>query len=546
MTRRSHPLVLVIALAGVGLSAVGAKADPPPTSINLDPEQSVVVPLHTWLTADVELTFPPGIKGPAVLYAAGEVPTDQHGGCRSSLAPESNQPATLTLRRNQGGAMSEPCKTLLNKFWREGGDYYISTGGRYFQISVEEPTAVASYSSPAEPPSHPSWVTPGNDQVYYFGLDGTLQNEKAGAMQPELLALAMQAKSKPLRLYYVKGQRVVALDFTWQKPNTPQAQTVLPAETFGEHCNWLRKKAATSPAKRYLMCVNLVNDGAADTRVYSINFDDADAENGHLWTNKGIDVYVYLKNGRSVEIGLTGSPGHTSAVYVQGTTAAGAETNVAVAAGGEPPAPSLPTGIHVEYQPFAPRVAGTNPLLEITVKQPEGDGTIDVAKFKREYYIEREYGIAIRAGLAALYGPWDKKYETRAGPANNTGNEITVAQDGVPSADFTVGVSFFFGRVGEFSYKPHFSIYTGFAFLSAEAKGAQAMTALMLGPELSIGKDFSLALVGGLRRTEELKDSSLVHSNATSDDLSKATVFGVTPVFGLMANLSPYVWTVGR
>jgi hypothetical protein len=185
--------------------------------------------------------------------------------------------------------------------------------------------------------------------------------------------------------------------------------------------------------------------------------------------------------------------------------------------------------------------------LETTLKKPKSDGTIEeAAKFTHEWYVEREFRAAVRAGLAALFGPLDKKYEIRSTSGNSAGREVVVAQEGVTTGDVTVGLSLFACRVGETGMKPTFSWYFGFSFLTGSAKGADVFTSLITGPELSFGKDFSAALVGGGRRSTTLKDGYSSHSPVSSDNLDQVTTPSVTPVFGIMLNLSPYVWSVGR
>ena len=519
-----------------------------PPEITADTAQVAQVPLLAWLNGRFTFVLPKGTRGSAVLFAAGDVPTDAEKGCRLMPdAPIGVAQPKFTLKRFEPAATpSEQCSALLKKLWASGGSFYMSVQGKYFQLAIELPTQVTAFTSEAPAPTPPGWANQGQYEAYFFGLDGTLQHEPAAAMGPELKLLAENAApGTALRIYYVKETRVIAVDFTWKKLGEPPApKPILDDPAFAAHCQWLRDQAKKSGAQRYVVCANLVQDGWPETTIYPVGFDDPAAANGHLWTNKGIDVYAYLTAGRTAELSMTGSPGLTSTLYVQSAAAGAQQFNAAV--GNPQGAPALPPGVSVAHQPFGPRTAGTNPVLTILLKEPKADDLKEVAKYVSEFYIEREYRLAIRAGIAGLYGPWDKKYETRTVSGNDAGTEIATAQDGVPSADFTVGLSVFTDRVGEFDNQAHFSVYCGLALLSTNARGAEAVTALIVGPELSIGKDFSLALVGGARRTDYLKAGYSVHSPVTSDALDKATVFGLTPVFGIMANLSPYVWTVGR
>ncbi len=193
---------------------------------------------------------------------------------------------------------------------------------------------------------------------------------------------------------------------------------------------------------------------------------------------------------------------------------------------------------------FHPR---PNEFLELKIKLEEKAEKPTEITITKPLRVKRAFRVALRTGIGATYSPLDRKYEARAsGNPNNPGKEVVVAAGdgaGIGNAELMLGVSWFSEDVDSNEYRPVFSMFAGLGVFSAGKTGVDAFTSLVAGPELSLGKDFSFALIAGVRRTEvlegDLKDGSALPAGVDN----VPTVFSVTPTFGLMINLSPYVFS---
>lgn len=166
----------------------------------------------------------------------------------------------------------------------------------------------------------------------------------------------------------------------------------------------------------------------------------------------------------------------------------------------------------------------------------------EVAAYTFPFRVRREYWLALRAGVGMLVGP-NPKYGVRdSGIADNPGKEIFVEDDGTLSGDLLVGLSFYPWPV-DVGYEPAFSWYLGVAIASASEKGVDALTALVTGPELSLGTSFSLGAVGGIRRVDTLSGHVQVGDARPAGATAAPTSQTVAPTFGLLLNLSPSFWS---
>jgi hypothetical protein len=266
-------------------------------------------------------------------------------------------------------------------------------------------------------------------------------------------------------------------------------------------------------------------------------------ENGRLQTdcvdagyaiepNRLIKVHIWRAGGTKLTMTLSGTPGVVSGLY----DATNPPAVAARAAGCELP-PIQTT------QSFAPRKEEFIDL-KFTVTNPT---STDLSfEFSQPFRVKRAYRYALRTGLAGMWAPWDRKYAAReSGDPANPGKEVVVEQGadgGITTASLTLGLSIFAATIDNYSLRPTFSWYFGLGLLSGNAKGVDAMTSAVTGPEISFGKDFSVALVAGAARTRKL-DQGLVPGSALPQGESEVpTTFAFTPAFGVMLNLAPYVW----
>jgi hypothetical protein len=188
---------------------------------------------------------------------------------------------------------------------------------------------------------------------------------------------------------------------------------------------------------------------------------------------------------------------------------------------------------------FRGRKAGQTVKLVITLTDTAGKTEI----IERTYDVTAVYVAAIRFGFAGLVSPWEQEYSTRAAadPANNPGRVIT-SEAGASSplfhTELVTSVSAFFTPVYEGEMTVTGGVMFGLGILATGTEtGFEALTSVHAGLELDVGRDFAIAAVVALRRTEVLKDGYFVGRAIAENE--GYTRFGVRPSFGLMLTWSP-------
>ncbi len=288
-------------------------------------------------------------------------------------------------------------------------------------------------------------------------------------------------------------------------------------------------ETATS-ADRVVVCVDATNPADPQFCRNAGRTCDLSAE---LEPNKDIEVHTFHRSDQTVSVELTGSVGTVTTIF-PGTSpkASGLGTDCA-------PLPTIERSRHSVGRRSTEFVD-----LKVTLKENEKAAALITKPLR----IKRGYRFALRTGIGALYSPADRQYEARASNnANNPGKEVAVSAGddvGIPSAELMVGVSWFSEPIDAEVYDPVFSLFAGLGVIAGTAKGVEAFTSLVVGPELSLGKDFSLAVVGGIRRTQVLQDDLAPGSALPAGEESVPTSLSVTPTLGVMINLSPYVFSV--
>jgi hypothetical protein len=514
----------------------------PVQAVTLSAEVTVSVPLFDWLHGELDLQF---ASDPNQDITLGPVSASHVSwpGASCVFRPSLATGYTLTRTPPPG------CGKVWSAFWAAPGDYALIHQGQTYRFKIAEPAKKLAYEQTIAGGAgqgsivayeHPPWVAP-DTHYCHAGLQGipvcdTTEGAPVGAKETlrQALELLRPELNESLAVLYElgEGQASQAVEVTYIVSVANAAPTVSDGG-LEKQCTGETKLGGF---KGYLVCVNALIEGNMTSKVIAIGITDALASSGHLWTNRPIRVIVGYPRGGRATAELSGDRGTLSSVYVQTPASV---TGVGKA-GQQPPQPPS----EWKQFDFIPRKGGSN--VELTVKllkyAPEKKEYQEVDMLRREFDVERRYWAAIRTGISPLYGPSDETYEVETTTGNNAGNELVIKESGTTSIDVTVGVSFFVTPVGEFSLRPAFSWYVGLSLLSANATTVNALNALITGPELSFGKDFSLAGVVGLRRTTHLEKGVEVDSSVPTSKVEDYTVFGVTPVFGLMVNLSPLVF----
>ncbi|MBK6520073.1 MAG: hypothetical protein IPM79_28090 [Polyangiaceae bacterium] len=269
-------------------------------------------------------------------------------------------------------------------------------------------------------------------------------------------------------------------------------------------------------------------------------FGEACADPTEIPPNQPLDVFVIHREGWVPEVDPGGPAGSVSVIWGGGTPRA-EKSDKDKTLGGPPDCRGDFPAQRFEFHPRP------NEFLELKIKLEEKAEKPTEITITKPLRVKRAFRVALRTGIGATYSPLDRKYEARAsGNPNNPGKEVVVAAGdgaGIGNAELMLGVSWFSEDVDSNEYRPVFSMFAGLGVFSAGKTGVDAFTSLVAGPELSLGKDFSFALIAGVRRTEvlegDLKDGSALPAGVDN----VPTVFSVTPTFGLMINLSPYVFS---
>lgn len=281
----------------------------------------------------------------------------------------------------------------------------------------------------------------------------------------------------------------------------------------------------------YVICIDTTTRSIEPKVVRRTSEDGADPDfvdgGNHLFEGRRVHVYVVHHEGDEVSIDLTGTEGTTNYIY-NGTGEGG-------------PSAFAPASKKSTDKWFAGRKADQTAKLSVTVTDKGTKSAI--ASHNEIYNVTAVYRAAIRFGLVGLVSPFAREYSDRAATdaANNPGKVITVDGGGrspLFHSELVTAMSVFFTPVYQGEGTVTGGAMFGLGILAAGSeKGFNALTSVHFGLELDVGRDFAIAAVVALRRTDVLKTGYFV-GRAVADD-EQYTRFGVRPSFGLMLTWSP-------
>ncbi|WP_146660701.1 hypothetical protein [Enhygromyxa salina] len=279
---------------------------------------------------------------------------------------------------------------------------------------------------------------------------------------------------------------------------------------------------------RYVICIDASNPNLVkvDRSTTVAGADPAFVENGtHLFEGRQLEVHVLHGDQHAVTIDLTGKEGTVNHLHVGESFSQAA----------------VPEELKITSKPFAGRATDQTAQLAVTVT-PIGSNTA-VSTYHEVMNVTAVYRAAIRFGYAALVSPFEREYSARAATdaANNPGKAITLDAGGsspVFHTEIVTAASVFFTPVyqGEGTVTGGALFGLGLLATGGDA-GFAALTSVHVGLELDVGRDFSLAAVMAIRRTNVLKDGYFV-GRAVADE-EQFTRLGFRPSFGLMMTWSP-------
>lgn len=291
------------------------------------------------------------------------------------------------------------------------------------------------------------------------------------------------------------------------------------------------KRKARNKAVReswhYVVCIDASNPNDIEphrkTTVDGADFDFVDRGN-HLFEGRKVEVRVWHRADQEVNIDLDGEEGTTNHIYDATTTDGFVEDTHKWTS-----------------QSFPGR--RTDQTVQLSVTVTSADSKAVIATHEETYGVTAVYRAAIRFGLVGLVSPFAREYSDRAATdaANNPGKVITVDGGGrspLLHSELVTAMSVFFTPVYQGETTVTGGAMFGLGILATGGKeGFNALTSVHFGLELDVGRDFAIAAIVALRRTDVLKDGYFV-GRAVADD-EQYTRFGVRPSFGLMLTWSP-------
>jgi hypothetical protein len=290
-----------------------------------------------------------------------------------------------------------------------------------------------------------------------------------------------------------------------------------------------KRNQAVAKSWHYEICIDATqpNSVVPDRRTSEHGADPAFVEGGsHLFEGRRIHVYVLYREGQEVSIDLTWAEGTITHIY-NGTS------------GDKPGVMEIPIMSTDKW--FAGRKTDQTAQLSVTVTD-KGTKSV-IATYSEAYDVTAVYRAAIRFGVAGLISPFSREYSDRAATdtANNPGKVITVDGGGSSPlfhSELVTSMSVFFTPVYQGEGTVTGGAMFGLGILATGSEvGLQALTSVHVGLEFNVGRDFAIAGVVALRRTDVLKDGYFV-GRAVADD-EQYTRVGVRPSFGLMLTWSP-------
>jgi hypothetical protein len=249
---------------------------------------------------------------------------------------------------------------------------------------------------------------------------------------------------------------------------------------------------------------------------------------------RGFTVQAWYAAGTVADISFGGAAGSDAPVYDPNKPAAKAEK----------PSIAAETARGADYKitarTFGPRKAGTAAKLSVSVQRmKKEDGTLsDYFKVEQEFTLEAYYRGAIRLGFGYTYMPWARTVGIQT--ARNGQKYAAVTQDGLSDYELVAGFSYFFCDMPDNQIKLCAAMGARLGVLGVNA-AVKVATSLMAGPEIAIGRDFSVGAYGGVH-THEYPDAAFTPGKLVRADVIKTeTHFGLTPAFGLVVNFTPSV-----
>ncbi|WP_437685204.1 hypothetical protein [Sorangium sp. So ce176] len=318
-----------------------------------------------------------------------------------------------------------------------------------------------------------------------------------------------------------------------------------------KHCaGWVqeeRKQKLVTQHEFYAICVNFRE--LSSPYVMTLAFEEGSGEEGSgekcsgetcevvghvLHVRRPIVVYVWHSD-HDAEIQLDGDQGMAPWTYVPAGHPVGDALGAALVA----PAPEKPDAPVPPRSrlAFAPR-SGKDATLTVTLKS----GDKQVKSVKHFYVVENLYRGALRVALGLGWSPWARQVDIVTAADGRKYVDVTAGEgaiSGLTSAELFLGYSHFFCDMPQLSAKVCGGLGAWLGVLGASSEGINPFTSLVVGPELAIGRDFSIGLAAGVHRHDAPKESFRPGRVAPDGATKVDTTFGLTPHVGLMINFVP-------
>jgi len=548
------------------LSAVGSAATPNALTISqtATPPSQKTVSFEEVLQGKIALDFDGSAPGKIELYPLDSMVVDRATNACVLDAPTTHVDIDLEAQAKK----SEVCQTLLGALQRGSSvEWAVSQPGSsaYAIIRFTAPRAYAGQPSeivvPRDDKDMPDWskaeipgaVALSSNDCYVLidkwhalrcGKNGRLI--EPGSAQASIAAAWSQGKASAL---IMKVRDAESSSGAWRSfpfklkpkegPPSPTPLTLPKPEGLVARCNTWAKKGLASE-DRYVICVDAYSTGEGvvtlecKAKKKDDEADSCKSVGDVVRVRRNFVVYVWHPQETRAQISLGGDAGFASQVYDRGTELKGIR-EPGESRGGEEPS----------VRSFGPRKPGTANLsvkiftgFKEDIKEPKKP--TELFEVTQTYKIEAVYRAALRLGIGFSWAPAARRVGVRTSPdGQNYAAVVEGAESGLVSSEIVAGASYFLCDMPENEMKVCGALGLRFGLVGMQGSEVKGLGSLMVGPEVALGKDFSIGLFGGLMRHDTPAAGYEPGKVLSSGTTTIPTQFGVTPGFGLVVNFTP-------
>jgi hypothetical protein len=235
----------------------------------------------------------------------------------------------------------------------------------------------------------------------------------------------------------------------------------------------------------------------------------------------------------------SGSAALTLPGISQGVGQSGADTGPTTTKTKQPAGPKYVCSTH-QVPPHAP-----GPFqVKLKMVDPSKTAGNTLSERNLDVIVLQRYAGAFRAGVAAIFGAPDQKFEARTSPGST---QAEVVRTGYTPVELVLGYSIYFtglcgpGRSyftkqGVATQDSHWGAYLGFGVVSVTSNSIDYLKSLHLGIEYEFSPYFALAVTGVIRRVDELAAGAQVGGPAGN---TIPTQSSYVPGVAVVLNISP-------